>query len=419
MLTTIGGALYKRGSLYGASLVASEFEEPNILIWGPRGCSSQVVEATNNQRHLYDMYHFRVTQADMMMNGMATVTPQLLSMVRGCNVPGPLFFFLGDATALISEDLESLIESRISPDFPIIYVETGFKGDYRYGINETVFRLVQRLCRKKTERDPKRLNLIPEVGINPQWRADAAEVARILGKFGYTVSIAPCRSQLSDIADMTRASRTLLMNPDVGKKAAQYLSDTHDIPFFVPKKLPIGVWGTKLWLDEVAGFLGIGAEAVSKVHYEEEAEFFFIVRPGLREERYHVRANTIRESAFVVCDDRHRASQWARTMMEELQFKRGWIFPTWVGEAAPEEVRGVEVLPEGDLPSLTAHCSRPEVRVLLGADWVDELLEGRTKCKAIPIANPMSRRISLGARPYFGYRGMLNVVEDALNSVVC
>lgn len=220
MLDTLQSPLYQRGSLFGANLVASEFADSQIVIWGPRGCSPQLLDAQYNQRQECHFRHYEVSQSEILTDGISALKRNLMPHIRDYGVKGPLFLFLGDAPQLTTENIEDFVQNSVHPDFPIIFVETGFRGNYYQGINDTLYQALKRLCKEKLPAKSNLINLIPEVGTSQQWRANAEEVRRILQSLGFEVNIVANKYDVRDYPKLAEAGCTLLLNPAIGKMPA-------------------------------------------------------------------------------------------------------------------------------------------------------------------------------------------------------
>ena len=92
MLISNSMPIYQRGSLYGATLIASEFDDSQIIAWGPRGCTSQMLEAMQLQRQQFDYNHFPVSEAELLTNSLPTLKKNLIEKVEGHHFNGPMFF---------------------------------------------------------------------------------------------------------------------------------------------------------------------------------------------------------------------------------------------------------------------------------------------------------------------------------------
>ncbi len=413
-----GISIFGRSSIYGASLIASEFNDSLIVIWGPRGCTSQMLEAMIFQRQQYEYYHFPVSETDILTNGISTLKKYLLPLVAGSIMTGPMFLLLGDAPQLTTEDVEGVVDSNISQEYPVVFVETGFKGDHYYGINETLYKTVKRLCREKRPTRHNVVNLIPEVGMSPQWRGDAIEIARILKKIGFDTNILPNRLTIDQVANFSEASCTILLNPNIGRKAAEYFKENFNIPVFVPANMPIGLLGTRLWLEEFMEFSGKSSEDIRQVINEENIKFFTSMRPALREENYNVKVNILRKSKFLVCDEQYRALQWCRMLTEEYSFSGGYVFPTSSLGEEPDAATNDNIRIIDDIPALISCCESEETVLVFGSDWINELIGRDHHNKVLCINSPVVKKITFSPRPYFGFNGALNLLEDSLNSII-
>lgn len=418
MDNTIYSPIYNRASLYGASLVASEFDDSNILVWGPRGCTSQVLEAMNLQRQQFDYYHCKVNQADILTNGISVLKNKLESMVEGYINKGPLFVMLGDATLLTSENVEGLIESNIEKDFPLIFVETGFKGDSYYGINEAMYKTIDRLATNKQVKKYKKINIIPEVGLSPSWRGDAEEIKRIVEALGYEVNILFSRSSIGDFRNCSDASYTILINENIGFKAAKLLQSRFNIPVFKSSIFPIGLDNTDRWLKQLQEFLDIPINNTLKE--KEEELFFTITRPALREESYITKVNLIRKNNAVIMDYSNKSTKWAEALISELGFNKVFIFnidscssnTDFIDENILYKIEFIE-----DFKSLIEQINSDDTLIVLSSDYINEIEGINTKDKVVTTISPTVRKVTFISRPYLGYKGFINFLEDLINKI--
>lgn len=407
--------LYQRGSLFGASLVASELDDSNIVVWGPRGCTSQIFDAMFMQRQEYRYHHYTASEADILIDGISALKRGLLPQIAAYVMKGPLFLFLGDAPQLTTENVEEFVQSNVSGGFPIVYVGTGFKGDYYEGINETLYKLTKKFCTQKITSQRNLINLIPEVGTSPQWRGNVEEISRILAKLGFEVNVIVNKSSIQDIAKMAAASYTLLLNSKIGNETAKFLQDKFDIPALTTRNMPIGHMGTELWLKELANCVDGPMPDIEEIIEQEKVHYFLKMKPALREENYNFKINIIRTSKFLICDEFNRALQWSRFLINEFNCKGGYIFPTTgFDQNRLNECEGVEIIK--DTLSLISCCEDKDIALVLGSDWINELLQQKID-NLICVSSPVVKKITLISKPYYGFRGALHFLEDVLNCV--
>ncbi|MHC1682688.1 MAG: nitrogenase component 1 [Clostridiaceae bacterium] len=420
MNNNIYSAIYKRASLYGASLVASEFDDSNIVVWGPRGCTSQVLEAMNFQRQQFDYYHYKANQADIITNGVSVLRNKLVSMVEGYISKGPLFVMLGDATLLTSEDIDGLIKNNVKNDFPLIFIETGFKGDSIYGINEAIYKTVERLVTERKEKNPKKINIIPEVGLSPSWRGDAEEIKRIVEELGYEGNILFNRTSVEEFKNCSDAICTILINENIGFKAAQMLQDKFNIAVFKSSIFPIGLKNTAKWIGQLQEFLNIPVN--NHLKEKEEEIFFTLTRPALREENYNIKVNLIRKNNVVIMDYSNKSTKWAEVLIDELNFNKAFIFnldndtcvksPNNISESISNEI---EFISEFD--SLLERINREDTLIVLSSDYINEIEGVSIKDKILTTISPTVKKVTFVSKPYLGYRGLINFLEDLVNKI--
>ncbi len=408
--------LSNRSSMYGASLVASEFDDSSIIIWGPRGCTSQVIEAMNVQRQQFDYYHFPVNEADILTNGISTLKKNIVPMVQGYINKGPMFLFLGDSTQLVSENVEGLLDGNVSHEFPLVFVSTGFQDNEYDGINETLFSIVKRFCKEKTKKSGNlMINVIPDVGLSPHWKGDVEEIVRILNRLGIQVNVFPKRMEIKHLRQLPNADATLLLNPSIGMKAAKYLESNFGVNVIVPSCIPIGIDGTKKWLNWLQGELEIEQEIIDKLIQDEEEKFFVSMRPGLREENYNLRVNQIKEKKFLVCDEDFKAAQLCRFLVKEIGFSSGYVYSTINTEKHNILVDIEKVKHLKETKELLEVLKEEDVVVILASDWIRELTD--KELQIIHTGGPTVKKITLVSRPFWGFQGALYLLEEILNCI--
>jgi nitrogenase molybdenum-iron protein beta chain len=326
---------------------------------------------------------------------------------------------LGDATLLTSENVEGLIETNIDKEFPIIFIETGFKGDSYYGINEAMYKTVERLVSEKKEKDIKKINIIPEVGLSPSWRGDAEEIKRLVGEMGYKANILFNRSTIDDFINCSDASYTLLINENIGFKAADLLQSRFDIPVFKSSILPLGLSNTGKWLKQLQEFLSIPSN--SELKDKEEEAFFTITRPALREESYRTKVSLIQKSTAVVMDCSNKSAKWAQVLIDELDFKKVFIFNTDyekidMGTIDKNIYEKIELI--NDFNDMVDRINSKDTLIVLSSDYINELEGIETKDKVVITAYPAIKKVTFISRPYLGYRGFICFLEDLINKII-
>jgi nitrogenase molybdenum-iron protein alpha/beta subunit len=253
------------------------------------------------------------------------------------------------------------------------------------------------------------------VGTAPQWRGNAEELARLLTKAGFTVHIVPFKSAVWDVEKMSAANYTILVNPQIGKAAAELLHERFNIPALIPQNLPLGLVGTEGWLREICAATDMVSSIIDKIIDQEKDDYYATIKSSLREDNYNLRVNIIRNSKFLICDEYERAMQWSKVLLKELTFTGGYLFPTIKPhQVDPAKHEQLEVINE--LARLKECCEDKEVALVFASDWLNEFLE-RKLPKLVIITNPVIKKITLVSKPYYGFRGAIHFLEDCLNQL--
>jgi light-independent protochlorophyllide reductase subunit B len=168
---------------------------------------------------------------------------------------------------LIQDDPGGLARALDLP-VPVIPLELpSYQKQENWGASETFYRLVRTLAgphappagQPRPPRDPRRkpvCNLLGPTALGFRHRDDVVEVRRLLAELGVNVLMsAPMGATPADLARIGDADFNVLMYPEIGLQAAQWLKKTFGQPF--TQTVPIGVAATKAFVHEVAALAGV------------------------------------------------------------------------------------------------------------------------------------------------------------------
>lgn len=314
---------------------------------------------------------------------------------------------------LIGDDVKGIL--RDFNDNPIIYAETaGFRGSSYDGYDIILNAFIDQVAEEK----PKEEKLVNIIGIVPSqdvfWEGNLAEIERILTSIGLEVN-----TLFNDkkIEDLSAASLNIVLSPWVGVKAAQKLKEKFGTPYLV-NPLPVGVDETNLFLENVGKALGID---VSEVIAKEEAKTYksiekvadFIIDFDVQ-----VKFATITDSNYAIALNKFLVNEF------------GWI-PSiaLVSDDVPEDYRNAikkelkfentlspEVVFESDSYKIWEALENESPEFIFGSS-LDKDFAAKIGAARLSIAFPVTDRIVLD-RGYAGYRGAINLLEDALSGIV-
>jgi light-independent protochlorophyllide reductase subunit B len=168
---------------------------------------------------------------------------------------------------LIQDDPGGLAKALALP-IPVVPLELpSYQKQENWGAAETFYRIVRALAgphapplgSPRPARDPRRrpiCNLIGPTALGFRHRDDITEVKRILADLGVDVLMtAPMGSSPTDIVRIGEADFNVLMYPEIGLPAVQWLKKTFGQPF--TQTVPIGVSATRAFIHEVAALAGV------------------------------------------------------------------------------------------------------------------------------------------------------------------
>jgi nitrogenase molybdenum-iron protein alpha/beta subunit len=259
--------------------------------------------------------------------------------------------------------------------------------------------------------------IAPHANANPTWMGDLAWVKEVLARMGATVIATVAHDTTLDELERIRlAEACVVLSHDAGQKAANLLTETYGIEQWCRGlPLPIGFTNTRAWLMELGCRLGAEREARALIADAETMVVRVCRRKGLEQSAMHRAPAAVVADATVgvpllrfitedlemipqlVClrSGQEGTQEMLEKELEELCLSPRVIYNVDVYQA---KMALAEVMPEMVLGSAVEQHAVAE----LGIPYVSRLV------------NPV-RRFRLSDRAYWGYAGMLNLIEFIQN----
>jgi light-independent protochlorophyllide reductase subunit B len=159
---------------------------------------------------------------------------------------------------LIQDDPGGLARALDLP-VPVIALELpAYQRKENWGAAETFYQVVRALAKPATA--PRaggrpRCNLLGPTALGFRHRDDVTEITRLLDRLGVDVHVtAPLEASVADIGRLAEADFNVVLYPEVGMQAAQWLARNFGQP--IVKTVPIGVGATREFVAEVAKLAG-------------------------------------------------------------------------------------------------------------------------------------------------------------------
>ena len=174
-------------------------------------------------------------------------------------------------TAELIQDDPGGLAAALDLPIPVIPLELpAYQKKEGWGASETFYRLVRALCsphapapgtpspERAADRRPT-CNLLGPTALGFRHRDDVVEVTRLVDALGVDVAVvAPMGASADDVARLGEADFNVVLYPETGLAAAEWLKRTFAQPMV--RTVPIGVGATRDFAVEVAGVAGLNPD---------------------------------------------------------------------------------------------------------------------------------------------------------------
>jgi len=413
-------------ALEGVATVLAGIRDVGIVIHSPQGCSATVALGYDHQEIDFTQRKTactRLFETDIIMGATDKLKDLILHADK--TFGSKVTFVVGTCAAdIIGEDIEGVCRvlqpktgSRLIPIFA-----GGFRGDAYAGMDLALEALVGIM------KDPegaggtqgaRSVNLIaPQASLNPTWRADLAWVRDVLARMGVAVqSVLTRDAGMHELRHASFASANILLSHDVGRGMARKMEEAYGIPLILADQpLPIGLGNTSRWLTALGERFGAEAAARDLIARGESLVVDVLRRRGLMIiPRY-------RNCRMALCADATFGVGLARMLFEELEMLPELILLR-SGRPEAKALLAAELASLGISPQVACNVDGYQTRraladsnvhAVLGSSWEKYLARELGIQLAFDVLSPTDRDAYLD-RAYFGYEGMLNMLEVIAN----
>ena len=324
---------------------------------------------------------------------------------------------VGDDIVAVCEDLGPQV------DFQIVPIQcAGFRGDQNLGTDIALDTILNHLVPDDGQPDGHRIRrsvclIAPHANGNPTWMGDLTWVKGVLAEMGATVLATLTHdTAINDFAKVPLAEACILLSHDAGQTAADDLLERYGIEQWCQGlPLPLGFTNTRNWLAELGRCLDAELEAKSIIARGETLVVEACRRKGLEQSAMH------RAPAAIVADATV-GIPLLRLITEDLE-----MIPRLVclrsGQAGTEELLERELADLGLDPRVVYNADVYQSKMALAEARPEMVLGSNIERHAVAelgipyvlrLVNPVSR-FRMIDRAYFGYTGMLNLIEAIQN----
>jgi nitrogenase molybdenum-iron protein alpha/beta subunit len=412
---------YVRCALSGAAQTALGVSDSAVLAHAPQGCNYLVDGAFSWQDCDYAQTTTLCTKLceDEIVHGGEEQLARTILEAKELDIAA-LFVLSACGPEIVGDDIVAVCEDMQSKvDFKIIPIEcAGFRGSQYDGIDIALDAMLRTFAGNGRPTIPDSVCLVaPHANANPTWMADLEWVKGVLVQLGITVvATLTHATPLSELANVSAAEGMLLLSHDAGYRATAYLADRFGVePLCGGLPLPIGMTNTRRWLIA----LGERFDA-DQVVQDLIADGERIVTETCRR-RWPIARFFYRTPAAIVADATI-GIPLLRFATEEMEMTPALVAlrsaqPT-AESLLDQELKDLGLRPHvvwgTDIYATRRNLEAVRPRVVFGSTIERHASEGLGGPYVFEVVRPV-RNFRLLNREYFGYRGVLNLLECIQN----
>jgi len=412
---------YLRCALYGAAQTALGVTGCCVLAHSPQGCYLLVNAAFGWQDADYTETLILSTKLceDEIVHGGEELLARTILEAQELGVP-ILFVLSSCGPEIVGDDIVAVCEDmRSRVDFEIVPIEcAGFRGDQNVGTDIALDAMLKKLTVRGRQKIPGSVCLIaPHANSNPTWMGDLAWVKGILGQMGAKVLVTLTHNtRLNEFEDISSAEWCIVLSHDAGQKAADYLAQQFGVEQLCKgMPLPVGFTNTRRWLTELGKRLGAHDVAERLAAEGEKMVVEQCRRKGLEQFFMH------RAPAAIVADATV-GIPLLRFIIEDLEMIPRLLClrscQAGAGEILKQELEELALSPKvvynADVYQSKLALAEIKPEVVFGSNVERHAVEELDIPFVFRLVNPISR-FRMVNREYFGYVGMLNLIEFIQN----
>lgn len=282
ILCSLNGAVDTIGNIYKGI---------PILHAGP-GCSMQTAVGT----HLYYLggYHGMPSSNTYEKEVVFGGVDRLRETIKGSLevMDGEIYAVLtGCSMGINGDDVEAVVREFEDSPYPIISVDVaGFRGDTYFGYQATLLAIVKKLA-KKTETNPKLVNLYGQVpSMDMTFRGDLEELDRIFARLGLKLNTFFIRRDgVEQLKDSANAALNINISPWLCRNLDAYYDSEFGISTLHYPGMPIGPSAVADFIRLLADPMQLDKGLVEQVIAEEQQyvyEYFDSLMGNFERQRF-------------------------------------------------------------------------------------------------------------------------------------
>jgi light-independent protochlorophyllide reductase subunit B len=164
-------------------------------------------------------------------------------------------------TAELIQDDPGGLAQALKLTIPVVALELpSYQRKENWGASETFYQLCRHLVHKPADDKPTKArptcNILGPSALGFRHRDDVKEITQLLNQLGVDVAVvAPLSASVADVQKLAEADFNVVLYPEIGLAAAQWLQRQFDQPY--TKTVPLGSHATRDFIAEVCALTGL------------------------------------------------------------------------------------------------------------------------------------------------------------------
>jgi light-independent protochlorophyllide reductase subunit B len=176
-------------------------------------------------------------------------------------------------TAELIQDDPGGLAQALKLNIPVVALDLpSYQRKENWGASETFYQLCRHLVHKPTADKPEKLktarptcNILGPSALGFRHRDDVKEITQLLNQLGVDVAVvAPLSASVADVKKLAEADFNVVLYPEIGLAAAQWLQRQFDQPY--TKTVPLGSHATRDFIAEVCALTGLPVPGQDPTH---------------------------------------------------------------------------------------------------------------------------------------------------------
>ncbi len=169
--------------------------------------------------------------------------------------------------ALIGDNLLEIAREKLGNRRVVMLESSGYSLSFSEGYSDALLAMLKQVGApawegRRPAKEERSVNLLGLSIWHRNIEGDLEELRRILGLCGIKVNVVPCAGcSFEELEALPDAALNVVVYPETGLAAAEYLKETLGMPFYLCDDLPLGFSSTEKIVSDICAILGCSKDA--------------------------------------------------------------------------------------------------------------------------------------------------------------